>query len=89
MLREGNIEGKTILDYRDFLDHSMERSRSTVVHANDFVTDQGLLALNEKDMHDIARHNHSDLDTDDDSDPYYEYNMCHKLTKLELKEQQK
>jgi hypothetical protein len=78
MLREGNIDGKTILDYRDFLDHSMERSRSTFVHATDFVVDQGLLALSDKEMHDLSRHNHSDLDSQDDEDPYFEYNMCHK-----------
>ena len=40
-------------------------------------------------MHNIGRHNHSDLDTDDDSDPFYEYNMCHKQTRLESKEQTK
>ena len=34
----------------------------------------------------MERHGHSDLDTDDDDDPFFEYNKCHKHTKLELKD---
>ena len=39
IFKEGNIANKTILDYRDFLEHSMERSRSTYVHADDFINE--------------------------------------------------
>jgi len=38
-------------------------------------------------LEELARHAHSDLDSDFDEDPYYEYNQCQKPTKLELKDQ--
>ena len=39
-----------------------------------------------QDVKQLERHAHSDLDTDDDDDPFFEYNKCHKHTKLEQKD---
>ena len=37
-------------------------------------------------MDELGHHCHSDMSSDADDDPFYEYNKCHKPTKLEQKD---
>ena len=39
-----------------------------------------------EDMDELGHHCHSDMSSDADDDPFYEYNKCHKPTKLEQKD---
>ena len=86
ILRETSLNNKTILDYRDYMNVTLDRTRSSNIFNESFVNDSGLNQLSIQDVKELERHAHSDLDTDDDDDPFFEYNKCHKHTKLELKD---
>jgi len=89
VLREmTHMNDNTILDYRDFLNKSMERSRSIVIHKDLFIQSQGLSMLTPSDFNELGRHAHDDLASDVDEDPFFEYNQCQKPTKLELRKKQ-
>ena len=91
VLKESNLNDQTILDYRDFLarNQKVDRSRSLLIHAEAFVTGQGLHHLSEKERAELPHHAHSDLDSSVDEDPFYEYNQCQKVSKLELPDTKK
>ena len=89
LLQETKLNEKTVLDYRDFLNQSIERSRSTCIHNESFVNQSGLDDLAYEDLEELGRHCHSDISSDVDGDPFFEYNTCHKQTKLELKDLEK
>ena len=87
LLRNTVLEDKTVLDYRDFLNQSLlDRSRSVNDHNGSFVNETGVNELKDEDLDDLGHHIHSDLESDADEDPYFEYNQCHKSTKLDIKE---
>ena len=46
----------------------------------------GIDEMIKEDIVDLAHHCHSDLESDGDDDPFFEYNTCHKQSKLELKD---
>ena len=75
-----------MLDYRDFLNYTIDRSQSILIHNESFVNHSGVDQMTPSDLADIGHHAHSDFDEDADEDPYYEYNKCHEYTKLELKD---
>ena len=63
--------------------------RETNQFSDSFINNSGELELNEREIEDIGHHVHSDLETDVDEDPYYEYNQCNKHTSLQYKEREK
>ena len=76
LIKESNLHNQTILDYRDFMARQQAKNDSVFVHQDAFIVDQGLSELTAKDLEELAHHGHSDQETDDDIDPYYEYNQC-------------
>ena len=92
LLQQTSYNDKTILDYRDFLgttlDYGHSRSSSAILQES-FVTTSGIEDIDPKEIDQLGRHGHSDLDTDEDDDPYFEYNQCHEYSKLELKDLEK
>ena len=65
---------------------TLDRTRSSNIFHESFVNETGYADLSMKDLNELGRHAHSDLDTDDDEDPFFEYNKCHTHTKLEQKD---
>ena len=59
-----SLKNKTILDYRDFLNQSLDRAGSLVIHEESFVNESGLNELSKQDIDELGRHAHSDLDSD-------------------------
>ena len=50
------------------------------------MNNSGFDDLDETDLDDLGHHVHSDLGSDVDEDPYFEYNKCNKNTKMDVKE---
>ena len=67
------------------LDHNNSRHSSNVFNES-FINTTGIEMMDPDQINDLTRHGHSDLDTGDDDDPYYEYNMCNEYSKIELKD---
>lgn len=86
LMKETRFQEKTVLDYRDFLNQSLERSRSSHVFNESFVNQSGIDNLGIGDVEDLGHHCHSDMSSEADEDPFYEYNKCHEVTRLELKD---
>ena len=75
VLQETTLKEKTVLDYRDFLETSFhDRSRSTCVFSESFVNETGIHALTEGDFEELGHHCHSDISSEVDDDPVFEYN---------------
>lgn len=85
ILEKTLLQNKTILDYRDFLEVSMERSNSITVMKSSFLKEQDAQDLTEKEVEEMLHHGHSDFESENDPDPYFEYNGCNNVSKLDLK----
>ena len=56
-----------------------------MVDAQSFLNDVGNMEVSEADFKEMGKHCHSDLESDCDQDPYFEYNKCQKHQYLENK----
>ena len=79
------LKDKTIMDYRDFLEMSMERSNTVHVMQSSFLQDMDMGNMTVEELDEMGHHCHSDFDSQADPDPYFEYNKCHNSSKLDMK----
>ena len=88
-----NFTDQTICDYRHYMNQRGPSFKDiNSMRKDSFFRDVTFLMKSDRKLQgegEITHHCHSDLDMEEDPDPFYEYNKCNEMTLLEKKTQSK